>query len=185
MNFREADKADAEGIASLHATSWRFAYRGSLSDAYLDGPIEEERSEFWRGRFERPAENQFVAVAESRGKLVGFACAYGGEDPQWGTFLDNLHVEPIHHRKGIGARLMAEVAFWSARSYPGQGIYLWVLESNQRARRFYERVGAEIGGHDLWTPPDGSALPKLRLVWRRAEALSAGVAGVPVDEAVA
>ena len=185
MNFREADKADAEGIASLHATSWRFAYRGSLSDAYLDGPIEAERSAFWRGRFERPAENQFVVVAEFMGKLVGFACAYGGEDLKWGTFLDNLHVAPERHRKGIGARLMAEVASWSAASFPGQGIYLWVLESNQRARRFYERVGAEIGGRDLWTPPDGTALPKLRLVWRSAGELSAGVADIPLDESAA
>ena len=173
MQIREANSADAENIGRLHAASWRTAYRGALSDTYLNGPIEEERAAIWRERFERPTENQFVAVAEDRGQVVGFVCAYGGDDKQWGTFLDNLHVAGEYKRRGIGARLMAEVAAWSARVYPGQGVYLWVLASNAPARQFYERVGGENAGSDMWTPPDGSALPKLRIAWRDAGALSA------------
>jgi ribosomal protein S18 acetylase RimI-like enzyme len=181
MQIRLARESDAESIARLHAASWRTAYRGSLSDAYLDGPIETERIELWRGRFAQPAENQFVVVAESNGRIVGFGCAYGGQDPQWGTFLDNLHVDPEHKRQGIGAQLMGRVASWSAAAYPGQGIYLWVLESNHAARRFYERLGAETAGSDIWNPPDGTALPKLRMVWRSVDALSAGVAGISLE----
>jgi ribosomal protein S18 acetylase RimI-like enzyme len=178
MQIREARESDVDDIARLHAESWRTAYRGALSDAYLDGPIEAERSALWRGRLEQPAGNQFVVVAESAGKMVGFACAYGGEDQKWGTFLDNLHVTPDRKRRGIGAQLMGAVAAWSARIYPGQGIYLWVLQSNFAAQRFYQRLGGENAGTDLWTPPDGSALPKLRFAWRHAEALSAGVANL-------
>jgi ribosomal protein S18 acetylase RimI-like enzyme len=180
--IRQALPSDADDIARLHAISWRTAYRGALSDAYLDGPIEAERAELWRGRLAQPAANQFVVIAESRGQAVGFACAYGGEDPQWGTFLDNLHVLPESKRQGIGARLMREVAAWSARAHPGQGIYLWVLGSNLDAQRFYARIGGENAGTDLWTPPDGSALPKVRIAWRSAEALAAGVDGLSRSE---
>ncbi|MEX0958496.1 MAG: GNAT family N-acetyltransferase [Burkholderiales bacterium] len=162
--------------------SWRTAYRGALSDAYLDGPIESERAELWRARLTQPAANQFVVIAESRGQAVGFACAYGGEDPQWGTFLDNLHVLPEFKRQGIGAQLMREVAAWSARTWPGQGIYLWVLASNLPAQRFYARIGGENAGSDLWTPPDGSALPKVRIAWHSAEALATGVEGLSRPE---
>lgn len=174
VRIREARESDADDVARLHAASWRTAYRGALSDAYLDGPIEAERAALWRGRLGQPAQDQLVLVAESAGQMVGFACAYGGHDPRWGTFLDNLHVVPELKRQGIGAQLMVEVAAWSARSLPGQGIYLWVLQSNLSARRFYARLGGEDSGSDLWTPPDGSALPKLRIAWRDAEALSAG-----------
>ena len=173
VRIREARESDADDVARLHAESWRTAYRGALSDAYLDGPIDAERAALWRGRLGQPAKNQLVLVAESAGQMVGFACAYGGHDPQWGAFLDNLHVVPELKRQGIGARLMGEVASWSARNWPGQGIYLWVLQSNLAARRFYARLGGEDAGSDLWTPPDGSALPKLRIAWRNAEALSA------------
>lgn len=182
MRIREALKSDAEDIARLHAASWRTAYRGALSDAYLDGPIEAERANLWRGRLEQPAGNQFVVVAESGGQMVGFACAYGGEHQRWGTFLDNLHVTPELKRRGIGAQLMDSVAAWSAKFHPGQGIYLWVLGSNQAAQRFYVRLGGENTGTDLWTPPDGSALPKIRYAWRSAEALTAGVANLSLHE---
>lgn len=182
MRIREAQESDADDIARLHAASWRTAYRGALSDAYLDGPIEAERAQLWRGRIEQPTGNQYVVVAESAGHMVGFACAYGAEDKRWGTFLDNLHVTPDLKRRGIGAQLMDAVAAWSGKFYPGQGIYLWVLGSNLAAQRFYARLGGENAGTDWWTPPDGSALPKIRYAWRSAEALTAGVAGLSHHE---
>ena len=40
MQIRLATLADAEAIAHVHAESWRTAYRGALSDAYLSGPID-------------------------------------------------------------------------------------------------------------------------------------------------
>lgn len=173
MRIREATADDADGIARLHAESWRTAYRGALSDAYLDGPIEAERTALWRERMEKPLEGQFVAVAESAGRMVGFVCAYGGHDTRWGTFIDNLHVAPDHKRRGIGARLMSEVALRAATAYPAQGLYLWVLESNTPALQFYQRLGGERAGNEIWTPPDGSDLPKIRIAWRNAETLIA------------
>ena len=135
MRIREANEADAEAIARLHAASWRIAYRGALSDAYLDGPMETERIKVWRDRFEMPAGNQYVAVAVSGEQVVGFVCAYGGHDAQWGTFLDNLHVAPELKRQGIGTQLMGKLESWMIKAYPGQGVYLWVLESNAAAHR--------------------------------------------------
>lgn len=49
--YREAEATDADKIATLHAESWKRAYRGHLSDAYLDGPIEDERRSVWQARF--------------------------------------------------------------------------------------------------------------------------------------
>ena len=166
MQIRLATLADAEAIAHVHAESWRTAYRGALSDAYLSGPIDAERTQVWRERFAQPPGGQYVAVAQIDGRIAGFVCAYGGDDPQWGTFIDNLHVLPEHKRHGIGMRLMRMAASWSAQAYPGQGMYLWVLESNLPARAFYERIGGEQVERGTWTPPDGSSLPKLRYAWR-------------------
>lgn len=174
MFIRPATPADADRIAHVHAESWRTAYRGALSDAYLSGPIDAERAQVWRERFANPPAGQYAAVAQVDGEIVGFVCAYGGHDAQWGTFIDNLHVLPGHKGHGIGRTLMQDAAAWSARTHPGHGMYLWVLESNAPARAFYERVGGEQAGRDTWTPPDGSALPKLRYAWRNLDALLAG-----------
>ena len=80
---------------------------------------------------------------------VGFACAYGSEHDRWGTKLDNLHISPSKKRKGIGTKLLADVASWSSKNYPGKGIFLWVFEQNLPARHFYEHLGGIITGDTL------------------------------------
>ena len=165
MRFREATPSDAPAIAALHAESWRYAYRGSYSDAYLDNDVEADRSRVWAARMAEPRPGQHVVLAEDDGVLAGFACAFGREDDRWGTLLDNLHVNPDLHRHGLGRQLVAAIAGWTAANYPGDGLYLWVLEKNDRARRFY----AALGGTDVETresaAPDGGLVTAHRIVW--------------------
>ena len=150
ITYRSATLEDAPAVAALHARSWRENYRGAYRDVYLDGPIDEERRAVWTERFAEPPPNQFVVVAEDENGLVGFACVYGGRDAE-GSFLDNLHVDPDHHREGIGSGLLAEVVEWCRERYGDQGLHLKVLSPNTGARRFYDRFGGEDRGS---TPPD-------------------------------
>lgn len=167
VRLRDATGDDASAIAALHAESWRSAYRGALRDDYLDGAIVRERTAVWCERLGEPAANQRVVVAEEPARLLGFACAYGNDDERWGTQLDNLHVRPDAHGHGTGTRLVAEVAAWCRTAYPGAGLYLWVLEQNHPARRFYERLGATDQEGDVWLPPDGGTVKTRRYVWSR------------------
>jgi ribosomal protein S18 acetylase RimI-like enzyme len=165
VRYREATSADIEGIALLHATSWRYAYRGSYSDAYLDGPVSEDRRQVWTERLTNPAPNQHVIVAEEEGEVVGLACSYGESDAQWGALLDNLHVHPDRHRKGFGRQLMIETMRWSAAAYPGRGLFLWVLEKNARAQAFYENIGGIRKDSEESQEPGGGTVVGLRYVW--------------------
>ena len=165
--LRAATVADAPAVAALHAESWRSTYRGALRDEYLDGDILAERTAVWRERLGSPASNQHVVVAEAQGRLLGFACAYGNDDERWGTQLDNIHVRRDAHGQGTGARLVAAVAAWCRTAHPEAGLYLWVLEQNDPARRFYERLGATDQEGDVWLPPDGSTVRTRRYVWSR------------------
>ena len=165
MNIREADIEDVAGIALLHVESWRTAYRGAYSDAYLDGDVYPDRQRVWRERLTAPAERQFTIVAEQDGAIMGFACGRGDEDPRWGTLLDNLHVRPDEKWRGIGTRLIGEVALRTQRDWPASGLYLWVLESNAPARRFYERLGAQNEERTTSEPPGGGEVITLRYAW--------------------
>ncbi len=177
MRYRDATADDARAIAALHAESWRATYRGALRDDYLDGAILEERLGTWTVRLDHPAVNQHVVVAEDGAAIVGFACAYGRDDPRWGTQLDNLHVRRDAHGRGTGTRLVAATVAWCRTAYPEAGLYLWVLEQNHPARRFYERLGATDEEGDVWAAPDGGAVETRRYVWsldRLAALQSAG-----------
>jgi len=166
VTLREATQLDSAAIAHLHAESWRSAYRGILSDDYLDQRAHSERAALWQSRFSEIASKPFFAVlAEAGAALAGFACVFPRENPTFGSFLDNLHVVPQSIGQGIGRQLLSEVARrLIAEEIPG-GLYLWVIEKNSRARKFYARAGAvEVERVEL-PMPDGSRLPEMRCYW--------------------
>lgn len=169
--IRPASADDAERIAALHAASWRAHYRGSLSDQYLDGPIETERAAVWMERLRHPRPGQIVLLSEIATDLVGFVCLYLDHDRTYGSFVDNLHVMAGRKGTGIGRALMREAGEAMQNAVPRRPLYLFVLEGNHAARRFYERIGGipvEQGRH---TEPDGSEVPVLRYVWDSPAAL--------------
>lgn len=173
VEYRAACTGDADAIALLHARSWRENYRGSFSDAFLDGELPEERLRAWRERLATSSESQLVLIAADGTELLGFVCAYGDHDPRWGSLVDNLHVAKEAKRRGIGASLMKRAGAWLAGSYPGLGVYLWVLEVNAPARRFYERLGAENAGVSVMETHGGAVVRSCRYVWPSAELLAA------------
>lgn len=172
--YRAARPADADAIALLHVRSWRESYRGSFTDDFLDREQPAERLRVWRGRFERPPENQLVQLAFDGTTLVGFVCAYSAHDPRFGSFVDNLHVAAEAKRHGVGAALMRQAGAWLAARHPDLGVYLMVLEVNAPARRFYERIGGRCAEVVTMETHGGAIVRSCRYVWPSARALAAG-----------
>jgi GNAT superfamily N-acetyltransferase len=175
--FREASLADAASIASLHAESWRSAYRGILRDEFLDGDIFPDRSALWEQRLRAPQPDQLVLLALDRGSLIGFACVFGAADPKWGAHLDNLHVRPAAKGLGIGTQLVDRAVRWVQGRFPGRGLFLWVYEANTGARRFYEKLDGEVREQEVSPAPGGGTVLRLRYVWPDLEALSSSLSG--------
>ena len=171
VTIRAARATDADAIAQLHAESWRIAYRGMYRDEFLDGPVFNDRRTLWRDRFAMPKANECVLVEEEGSELIAFVCAYGAEDATFGTLLDNLHVRRAWQHRGVGQLLMRAIAQWNATNYPRAGLFLWVLEGNAPARRFYERLGAVLEESVFCEPPGGGSVAYVRYVWPSREPL--------------
>jgi ribosomal protein S18 acetylase RimI-like enzyme len=167
IQYREAEAADAEPIAALHADSWRRHYRGALADSFLDGDVVADRLAVWTSRLRQPSPGSATVVAVDSGSLVGFAHVIFDDDPTWGALLDNLHVAVGQQRRGIGARLLELSA-----GYVRGGMYLWVLEQNVSAQSFYKACKGEWVETDLMPPPEGvpgrlhGSPRRMRFVWR-------------------
>ena len=168
MIFRLATTQDIERIAQLHAQSWKTAYRGLLSDEYLDHRVEADRLTVWNERLRNPAANQWTLVAENENsELSGFVCAFGNKDPRWGTYIDNLHVHPTLKGRGLGRQLMQQVAEWSISTYQQPKIHLLVLNDNNPAKIFYERVGGQCQETFTEMGHDGHDIRVCRYVWEQ------------------
>ena len=163
--LREAAAPDVDAIARLHAESWRSAYRGLVPDAFLDGPLIEDRLHAWRERFASPfPDRRKVLTAMAGGVLVGFTCVLADAEPAHGPLLDNLHVKPGWRGGGIGARLLRESRIWAGAIAPGQPMHLWVIEANVSARRFYAANGGVESDRRV-NDMAGIEVVALRYVW--------------------
>lgn len=137
-----------------------------LSDEYLEQHAHGERAKVWQARFADRANTPFfVILAESGVELAGFACVFPNEHPVFGSFLDNLHVAPQHTGQGIGRQLLQQVAQRLAAERIAGGLYLWVIEQNSRARRFYKSAGAAEVERAVLPMPDGGQVTELRCHW--------------------
>lgn len=146
MRIRPATPADAPAIAAVHVASWQGAYRGALPDEVLDGLDVERRTAGWRQHL--TDEGQFTFVSEDDGVITGFAHANAARednpDRKTGEVVA-IYAAPDVWGTGAGRALMsAAVEGLGEAGY--RDAVLWVLDSNVRARRFYELAGWEPDG---------------------------------------
>jgi len=168
--YRSARPADAHAVATLHADNWRRAYRGNFRDEYLDGDVYSERQRVWEARLGQPPAHQFVLVAEAEGRILGFVCAFGAHDPEWGSFVDNLQVAEGARGRGIGTALMRRTGAWLASRFPDDPVHLLVWEKNP-ARALYERLGGRNTGLVEAENPGGGVGRYFRMAWDRPDGL--------------
>ena len=60
-------------IATLHAASWMSAYRGLLSDEYLDNDLEGERKKYWLKKMPTITE-QGIRIGGRTGRRADWVC---------------------------------------------------------------------------------------------------------------
>jgi GNAT superfamily N-acetyltransferase len=135
LSIRAAEPNDAETLFAIHRESAMAAYVEIFPPDCYRFPDAEMR-EVW-ARALRDGDTS-VLIAERAGSPVGFATA----SPGW---LRNLFVAPAEWGRGAGAALHDQ-AVALLRSGGASIAQLWVLEENERARRFYETRGWQDDG---------------------------------------
>ena len=164
---RQALPEDAESIAALHIRSWQIAYRGQLPDRYLDRLDEELelRIESWRAQISSSlADHHEIWVIGAGSAIHGFAALGPAREANSSITgeLYAIYLNPDHWGQGIGRTLFTHTTErLGALGY--SAAILWVLESNLRARRFYEIAGwAFDGGTQRESRRDGVELREVR-----------------------
>lgn len=133
--IRDARPEDAVPLATVHVSSWQEAYRGLIDQAFLDSLDVAGRTESW-DRIIRQHRAR-VLVAEDDDGVIGFCTVGQSSDEGWGEVF-SIYLSPSHWRRGVGSRLLASGERALAEAGEERAL-LWVLDTNRRARAFYER----------------------------------------------
>lgn len=137
VRIRDANREDVRELARLHVETFKETH------GRFGAPSVELRESQWRAAFERERD-WFCFVAEAPdGELVGFAkgTLHDGGVPGFKGELDKIYVLSAYHRRGIGRRLVIDVA----RRFLERGVDSMLLFGDARnpSNGFYEHLGAE------------------------------------------
>ena len=164
--IREATPSDARAIAEVHVASWRWAYRDDLSAEYLDALSVDDRERMWTDWLTSAGSAAGTLVAQEHERVVGF-CSFGpcrDDDASEST----AEVMTIYMLEGVVGRGIGRELFASAtdrlRALDYEHARLWVMASNARSRRFYEKAGWSWDGTTSEHRFDCANLPIVRYV---------------------
>ncbi len=162
--MRTAVSGDASAVASIHVESWRAAYRGQLPDELLDNLSVDRRAEGWRGVIGATGASDAVLLLERAGRIEGFASVCEARDSDAGRGVGEvsaIYLRPSSWGRGLGRVLMAAALSHLAAAGSTSAV-LWVLATNERARRFYEAGGWEHDGSERTESIGGARVAEVR-----------------------
>ena len=141
-NIVKPEINDSLEIAKLIKNAWNSAYRGIISDEYLENMDVEKISKSWNKGIESDKDN--IYVYRENNQIKGVIRFGKTED----LFLKNtgevfvLYVKPEEKRKGIGTILLefAKNKFMEA-GY--DKMIIWCLKGNKQGSNFYKKHGGE------------------------------------------
>jgi ribosomal protein S18 acetylase RimI-like enzyme len=144
IRIRVAETGDAEGVAAVHDVAWMEAYRGIIPGAHLDRMVQRRGTAWWANAI---AKGSRIVVLDFNDTIAGYA-SYGrnraGSLPYRGEIFE-LYLKPEYQGLGFGNRLFSSVQ----RELANHGLtslVVWSLADNDRAVRFYEKLGGLLVG---------------------------------------
>lgn len=161
FTLREPALLDAAEIAELHVATWREAYSHLLPEGFFTDEHIQRRHQMWNHVLRSPRKEWDIVIAESSGRIIGFAfmgpsIGPEGQAPPRDRQVFSIYVAAEFYGSGAGQALLDATA--------GDGpAMLWVAKDNPRAVAFYRRNGFEFDGTEQ-TDPGAPMLVDARMV---------------------
>lgn len=141
MTIRRMTESDSKAIGELYTAAWKEGYKGLLPQKYLD--------ELTPDKINRVIDDGSFVILDG-GRIVGHCHARAADEPEmrgWGE-IHTMYVHPDYWRKGYGTAVFKRAEDWLyERGF--DDVYLYVLEGNERAERFYKAQGFFPNGDTL------------------------------------
>lgn len=135
MEIRKIKKSDdINAIGKIYEKSWKFAYNGIIPKDYFDSVSGDK----WLPHFENKSMNSLVLIENKQ--FIGTSSYCKSRSKEFNDFgeIVSIYLLPEHMGKGYG-KLLFEATLNELIKLGYKNVFLWVLEENTRARRFYEK----------------------------------------------
>ena len=153
---------DRMSISKVYEESWKFAYKAIIPQDYLDSIPKGH----WVSTLNSQNWNTLVCVDD--GRIVGTSsfCQSRFEQFRRVGEIISIYFLPDYIGKGYGKSLM-ETVITELQNMGYEDVFLWVLEENARARRFYEQFGFSLTDDFLEDEIGGKVLREVCYVYKK------------------
>lgn len=150
-----------EEISNIYEQSWRYAYQNIIPQSYLDSIP----SGAWVENLSRNGRGNIIMVEKDA--IIGTSSLCRSRWERYGDYgeIISIYFLPEYIGKGYGKKLLEE-AIKGLRALGFKDVLLWVLEDNDRARRFYERNGFTFHGECRMDNIGGNQLREVMYEYR-------------------
>lgn len=142
MEIRPLGTADDRNeLSHVYEESWKAAYKNIIPAACLQNIPKGRWAAFPDGK------EMHTLVMTEHGKIIGTSSYSRSRRPDMEDFgeIVSVYLLPAYAGRGYGKQLLkAAVDHLEAMGF--KKIFLWVLEKNENARRFYEKCGFQCAG---------------------------------------
>jgi GNAT superfamily N-acetyltransferase len=163
VSIRAATTADVPAMVAIKHDAGVSAWPHILPAEVLESLPFPDR---WANAIDEPDPCVGVLIAESAGRVVGFAVIRPSGDPDADAStgeLDGFYADPAQWGVGVGRALLA-AATRALREVGFSRATLWTAEENHRPRRIYEVAGWQLDGWDRRRALGGVEFVELRYV---------------------
>jgi ribosomal protein S18 acetylase RimI-like enzyme len=146
--IRRATPEDALSLGTIHALSWKKAYKGIIPDEILFQITPEKRAHFFDKALNLQWEEDYLLQVES--EPAGLLCIGKNRDDDVDDFVGEIwgiYLHPDFIQQGYG-RILMDFALSELKERGYTKVTLWVLKNNRKARFFYEKMGFQPDGKE-------------------------------------
>jgi len=148
ITIRKVFPEEAYEYTVCHIACWRDAYKGIITDKYLDNMLaeQEQRTESIKQTLHSPGDFIFFCAVYDGGMIGRLIIGKSRDDdkPAAGE-IGAIYLLEDYSNKGYGRQMM-DYAINLLKKMNYREIIVWVLEENIRARQFYEKYGFSFDG---------------------------------------
>lgn len=154
---------DIQKLAAVHVRAWQWAYRGLMPNGYLDSLSVDRRALAWKALLDD--ESIPAPYLAFRGSIAcGLVHAHTSRDADASGNtgeVTSIYLLPEYVGQGIGRQLWL-AALEQLRASHHDIVTVWVLDTNGRGRRFYDRVGLVADGASKKHSLAGTSINEVR-----------------------
>ncbi|MEM8968475.1 MAG: GNAT family N-acetyltransferase [Bacteroidota bacterium] len=138
----ELEENRISDIAYAQMLAWQKAFSGILSEGLLASLKAEDFENIWK-KIIQQAERKNLVWLNEEGKAFGFVSFGKPKDEKESADFEiyGIYVHPDHWNQKVGFKLMKSTTDYIHQHSPKSKVILWVMEKNQRSRKFYKQLG--------------------------------------------